>query len=147
MKIFSSKNLVTLLFIVMIIGSAVLLLWVTDNGIGLTTDLTIYLTTANSLIAGRGFNAFGEPMTHYPPIYPPTGRRRQLQFRYHRFSPLAACFALWFEWRAVCVKCFGCDKTQFLQCSLLGSCIIHPNFCWIFMPMPGLILCLSLLHY
>lgn len=70
MKIFSSKNLVTLLFIVMIIGSAVLLLWVTDNGIGLTTDSTIYLTTAKSLIAGRGFNAFGEPMTHYPPIYP-----------------------------------------------------------------------------
>jgi len=58
------------LLLMVIIGSAVILLWVTDNGIGLTTDSTIYLSAAKSLLNGRGFYAFGEPMTHYPPVYP-----------------------------------------------------------------------------
>jgi 4-amino-4-deoxy-L-arabinose transferase-like glycosyltransferase len=33
-------------------------------------DSTVYIETAENLIAGKGFYASGEPLTHYPPLYP-----------------------------------------------------------------------------
>ncbi len=70
MKTLSSWVLGVLLFILILTGSAVIILWVTVKGIGITVDSTIYLSTAKSLLEGNGFFAFGEPMTHYPPVYP-----------------------------------------------------------------------------
>jgi len=50
--------------------ASVMLLWVTANGLGVSPDSTIYIETAKNLLAGNGFYAGGEPMTHYPPFYP-----------------------------------------------------------------------------
>lgn len=48
---------------------------VTDFGIGITPDSTVYIEAARNLLNGRGLIALtakGElrPMTHYPPLYP-----------------------------------------------------------------------------
>jgi len=46
------------------------ILWITAGGIGVSPDSTIYIDTAQNLLAGNGFVARGAPMTHYPPLYP-----------------------------------------------------------------------------
>ncbi len=47
-----------------------LLLWSTRVGPGLSPDSLKYLLVARSLGEGGGFSYLGEPMTHYPPLYP-----------------------------------------------------------------------------
>jgi len=42
----------------------------TRHGIGLTTDSSVYLGAARSLIRGHGVSLYGEPVTHFPPLYP-----------------------------------------------------------------------------
>ena len=60
-----------LFFLVIAFSAFVMLLWGTGiYGIGISPDSTIYLDTAKNLIAGNGFTAYSEPMTHYPPFYP-----------------------------------------------------------------------------
>jgi 4-amino-4-deoxy-L-arabinose transferase-like glycosyltransferase len=40
-------------------------------GIGVTADSTLYLDVARNLLSGRGFTqSGGNPLTHYPPLYP-----------------------------------------------------------------------------
>ena len=50
--------------------AVLLLLWTTAHGLGVSPDSTVYVETARSLMAGEGFRAHGEPMTHFPPFYP-----------------------------------------------------------------------------
>ena len=52
------------------LAAAALMYWVTAVGIGVTPDSTVYLDAAASLRAGHGVYAFGQPLTHYPPLYP-----------------------------------------------------------------------------
>jgi 4-amino-4-deoxy-L-arabinose transferase-like glycosyltransferase len=46
------------------------LLLITTYGLGASPDSTVYIETADNLMAGKGFHANGEPLTHYPPLYP-----------------------------------------------------------------------------
>ncbi len=48
-----------------------LVLWATPFAIGVeSADSIIYIDTARNLLAGKGFQTRGEPLTHYPPMYP-----------------------------------------------------------------------------
>ena len=47
-----------------------ILLWSTPFGVGASTDSTIYVDTARSLLEGDGFQSHGKPLTHFPPVYP-----------------------------------------------------------------------------
>jgi hypothetical protein len=51
-------------------GAFILLFGVTIYGPGVSPDSTVYIETANNLVAGKGFYAGGQPLTHYPPGYP-----------------------------------------------------------------------------
>jgi 4-amino-4-deoxy-L-arabinose transferase-like glycosyltransferase len=52
------------------LGAAGYLLYTSMRfGPGVSPDSVVYLQTAESLLAGRGFTAYGEPMTHFPPFY------------------------------------------------------------------------------
>ena len=43
----------------------------TKQGIGITTDSTVYLNVARNLLHGHGFaQSAGAPLTQYPPLYP-----------------------------------------------------------------------------
>jgi hypothetical protein len=42
----------------------------TRHGIGLSTDSAVYVAAARSLLAGDGLAVGGEPLTHFPPLYP-----------------------------------------------------------------------------
>ena len=46
------------------------MLWITRDGLGISPDSTVYLSTATNLLDGNGFFDRGHPMTHYPPGYP-----------------------------------------------------------------------------
>ncbi len=52
------------------IGALFLMLWATTQGPGVSPDSTIYLAAAQSVLDGAGFLVQGEPMTHYPLVYP-----------------------------------------------------------------------------
>ncbi len=47
-----------------------LIVWATRQGIGITPDSVRYVDAATSLLDGNGLRADGEPLTHYPPLYP-----------------------------------------------------------------------------
>ncbi len=47
-----------------------LLAWSTREGIGITPDSVRYVDAARNLIEGNGLLVGGEPLTHYPPLYP-----------------------------------------------------------------------------
>lgn len=51
-------------------GACVLMILVTRQGVGVSPDSTIYIKAARSLLAGNGFSVDGEPLTHFPPVYP-----------------------------------------------------------------------------
>ncbi len=54
-----------------VLGPAFAIFWrVTANGIGISPDSTVYVATAKSIVQGSGFYVNGEPMTHFPPLYP-----------------------------------------------------------------------------
>ncbi|MCE5206960.1 MAG: phospholipid carrier-dependent glycosyltransferase, partial [Chloroflexi bacterium] len=67
----SSKSIVIIIpcIIVFVIAIAINL-WVTENGVGIHPDSTTYIGTAINILKGNGFYLRGEPMTHYPPLYP-----------------------------------------------------------------------------
>jgi 4-amino-4-deoxy-L-arabinose transferase-like glycosyltransferase len=44
----------------------------TPHGVGLSTDSSVYVAAARSLASGRGAVVRGEPLTHFPPLYPAT---------------------------------------------------------------------------
>jgi 4-amino-4-deoxy-L-arabinose transferase-like glycosyltransferase len=44
--------------------------WTTAHGPGVSPDSTVYINTAKSLLAGKGFYSGGRAMTHYAPVYP-----------------------------------------------------------------------------
>ena len=46
------------------------MLWITRDGLGVSPDSIVYLSTAKNLLDGNGFFDRGHPMTHYPPGYP-----------------------------------------------------------------------------
>lgn len=50
--------------------SAAALLWLTPRGPGISPDSTVYVESAQSLLAGDGFAVDGAPVTHFPPLYP-----------------------------------------------------------------------------
>ena len=55
-------------------GSAVLFLYCTPFGVGLTTDSSAYIGGARSILAGKGYVRIGgdglpRPITHFPPFY------------------------------------------------------------------------------
>ncbi len=52
------------------ISGFALMLWITPYGAGVTPDSIIYLGGAKSLLAGKGFSINGNPITHFPPLYP-----------------------------------------------------------------------------
>jgi hypothetical protein len=64
--------------LLLLLGLAVLgalaVLFVTRNGIGLSTDSVVYIDGARSLARGdgfiSGFNGHVAPITHWPPLYP-----------------------------------------------------------------------------
>lgn len=51
-------------------GAFILWLWISTYGPGISPDSVVYLETAVSVASGEGFFANGEPVTHYPPVYP-----------------------------------------------------------------------------
>lgn len=52
-----------------ILASA-LMFWTTAHGPGVSPDSTVYIATAKSLLAGKGFYSGGRAMTHFAPVYP-----------------------------------------------------------------------------
>jgi hypothetical protein len=52
------------------VSVALLSLWVTGGGPGVSHDSTVYIDAAESLLAGTGFRARGRPLAAYPPGYP-----------------------------------------------------------------------------
>lgn len=59
------------LFILGIVSIAVSWVATSTYGAGVGTDGVIYLSTADSLLHGKGFTYFEEkPLTHWPPLYP-----------------------------------------------------------------------------
>ena len=48
----------------------VLMLWITQDGPGVSPDSTTYIEAARSLLSGNGLTVTGKPLTHYPPAYP-----------------------------------------------------------------------------
>jgi 4-amino-4-deoxy-L-arabinose transferase-like glycosyltransferase len=51
-------------------AAALLVVAGTPHGIGLSHDTDAYVSAARSLLAGEGFRVRGEPLAHYPPLYP-----------------------------------------------------------------------------
>ncbi|MDY0042077.1 MAG: hypothetical protein RBS57_17330 [Desulforhabdus sp.] len=43
---------------------------ITAQGPGVSPDSTVYIEVARNVLAGKGFLVGGEPMTHYPPVFP-----------------------------------------------------------------------------
>jgi hypothetical protein len=59
--------------ILILTGGLIAFIWlflITTRGPGVSPDSTVYVETADNLIAGKGFYASGEPLTHYPSLYP-----------------------------------------------------------------------------
>ena len=52
------------------ITGLLLMLWITPFGAGVSTDSIIYINSAKNILSGQGFSINGEPLTHYPPLYP-----------------------------------------------------------------------------
>ena len=52
-----------------ILASA-LMFWTTAHGPGVSPDSTVYIATAKSPLAGKGFYSGGRAMTHFAPVYP-----------------------------------------------------------------------------
>ena len=50
--------------------AALLMFWITENSPGISADSCTYIDTARNLLAGNGFTFNGQPMTHFPPVYP-----------------------------------------------------------------------------
>jgi len=46
------------------------MMWITPNGSGVSPDSTIYIEGAKSLLSGKGFFQNGDPIIHFPPLYP-----------------------------------------------------------------------------
>ncbi len=63
------KYIVVLYFIVVGCLRYIFLLLVTPNTPGVNPDSTVYIGGANSLYTGHGYSLFGNPITHYPPLY------------------------------------------------------------------------------
>ncbi len=53
----------------MVVASAAVL-WSTSSGPGLSPDSVVYVNAADSWLAGEGLDAFGRPVTLWPPGYP-----------------------------------------------------------------------------
>jgi 4-amino-4-deoxy-L-arabinose transferase-like glycosyltransferase len=47
-----------------------LIQWCTRFGVGLEPDSVVYLQVASNIIAGKGVTFNGDPLTHFPPVYP-----------------------------------------------------------------------------
>jgi len=66
-----SKRLSYLIMTIFAFIGAALLLFVTDWGISISPDSTVYITLARNLLKGYGFSTSqGSPLTHFPPLYP-----------------------------------------------------------------------------
>lgn len=57
------------------VAGALLVLYTTRHGVGVSPDSTVYVGAARSLLAGRGLVALDaagtlRPLTHYPPLFP-----------------------------------------------------------------------------
>ena len=62
----------TVLVLLVLAGAAgsVLMYWITDYGPGVGPDSVAYFGAARNLLAGNGLFVDGQPMTHFPPVYP-----------------------------------------------------------------------------
>ena len=60
---------VALIGVVGVCASAVMY-QITAQGPGVTPDSTTYIETARALLARNGFFVNGQPVTHYPPVFP-----------------------------------------------------------------------------
>lgn len=70
MRIFKAQHSILILIFIIGAGVAIMMYWVTDQGVGINSDSIIYIDTAKSLLAGNGFFPDNKPMTHFPPLYP-----------------------------------------------------------------------------
>jgi hypothetical protein len=70
MRIFRLQHSILILNIIIGACVAIMMYWVTDQGIGISSDSIIYIDTAKSLLAGNGFYPANKPLTHFPPLYP-----------------------------------------------------------------------------
>ncbi len=52
------------------IAGFVLILWITPFGPSVSPDSTVYIGGAKSLLSGNGYSLNGNPITHFPPLYP-----------------------------------------------------------------------------
>lgn len=50
--------------------SALLVWWMTAEGVGVSPDSIVYIEAVKDVLTGRGLSVGGAPMTHYPPLYP-----------------------------------------------------------------------------
>jgi 4-amino-4-deoxy-L-arabinose transferase-like glycosyltransferase len=64
-------NYFYLLLIILLLAATGQILFVMKLGIGLSPDSITYITVAKRIASGHGVTlASGEPLTHYPPLYP-----------------------------------------------------------------------------
>ena len=67
---FKRRPDIFILFLLTAIIASVLMLWVTENGPGVSADSTNYAFTAVNLAMGKGFIIGNKPVTLFPPGYP-----------------------------------------------------------------------------
>lgn len=70
MKIRNRNSLFYLYLGFMGVVAFVLMLWITPNGSGVSPDSISYFRAANTFMLGKGYSINGEPVTHFPPLYP-----------------------------------------------------------------------------
>jgi 4-amino-4-deoxy-L-arabinose transferase-like glycosyltransferase len=59
----------SIIFIVPGLLAGAALFYLMQYGPGVSPDSVTYLQTAKSLLAGQGYMTYGNPMTHFPPLY------------------------------------------------------------------------------
>jgi hypothetical protein len=59
----------SLIFIIPGLLAGAALFYLMQYGPGVSPDSVTYLQTAKSLLGGQGYMAYGNPMTHFPPLY------------------------------------------------------------------------------
>ncbi|MFZ1792126.1 MAG: phospholipid carrier-dependent glycosyltransferase [Anaerolineae bacterium] len=65
------KNIIAVsLILVAAFASSALVYWATTHGTGISIDSVVYIETALGVKMGQGFTQWGNPATHFPPVYP-----------------------------------------------------------------------------
>jgi len=66
------KNINYVPFYLIIIGivAFILIIWITPFGAGVNPDSIVYIDSVKSLLSGKGYSINGNPLSHFPPLFP-----------------------------------------------------------------------------